>query len=362
MAWTPDSPDKWALDSGASDLWRLDSGDALTLGDGIAQFLAAKAAEGASPKTIEWYRMVLGRAARDLGAERGLEALTPAELRTWLLRLRETLAPISVAGYVRGLKAFGRWCAAEEVGDPRALRMLGRPRVPHKLVEPLSDDALRRLLDAAGVRDRAIVLLFLDTGLRLSEVAGLRPCDLRPDGSVKVLGKGARERIVPVGTAARHALLAYLRQEDGVDPAGSVFRTHGGRRLGARGVQQVFKRLKARAGIPGRCSPHTLRHTFARAFLVNGGDAFTLQRMLGHTTLDMVKRYVALADTDIAMRHRTASPADCLMGATGGHHQPDTMVVSPPPTRVRTRAAVPPRPLAPRPRAGEWALSSSGWR
>ena len=312
MAWTPDSPYKWALDSGSRDVWRLDSGGPLTLGEGVAQFLAAKAAEGASPKTSEWYRMLLGRAARDLGGDRPLEALTPGELRAWLLRLRETLAPISVAGYVRGLKAFANWCLAEEIADPKALRSLRRPKVPHKLVEPLSDDALRRLLEGASLRDRAIVLLFFDTGLRLSELAGLRPCDLRPDGSAKVMGKGARERIVPVGAAARQALLRYLRQEGGSDAGQPLFRSRRGGALGWRGIQQVFKRLKLRAGIPGRCSPHTLRHTFARAYLLNGGDAFSLQRMLGHSTLDMVKRYVALADTDLAARHRTASPADRL--------------------------------------------------
>ncbi|MCC6630383.1 MAG: hypothetical protein IT340_23625, partial [Chloroflexi bacterium] len=158
--------------------------------------MTAKAAEGASPKTIEWYRMVLGRANRNLGADRALDSLTPTELRAWLLTLRETLSPISVAGYVRGLKAFGRWCRAEELAQAAALCGLSRPRVPHKLVEPLGDDALRRLVDAGSVRDRAIVLLMLDTGLRLSELAGMRPCDLRPDGSVKVVGKGARERIV----------------------------------------------------------------------------------------------------------------------------------------------------------------------
>lgn len=104
---------------------------------------------------------------------------------------------------MRGLKVFGNWCAAEELAAAKALRSLRRPRVPHKLVEPLTDGAVRRLLDGASARDRAIVLLFLDTGLRLSELAGLRAVDLRPDGSVKVMGKGARERIVPVGTVAR---------------------------------------------------------------------------------------------------------------------------------------------------------------
>ena len=311
-----DTPDKWAPDPSVLDAWALDSSTGgPSLGTAIEHFLTAKAAEGASPKTIEWYRMVLGRAGRDLGVDRALDSLTSKELRAWLLTLRETLSPISVAGYVRGLKAFGGWCATDELADAAALRGLQRPRVPHKLVEPLDDVALRRMLDAASVRDRAIVLLMLDTGLRLSELAGLRPSDLRPDGSLKVMGKGARERIVPVGGVARQALARSLRQASVTDADAAIFRARGGGALGARGVQQVFKRLKTRAGIPGRCSPHTLRHTFARAYLLNGGDAFSLQRMLGHSTLDMVKRYVALADTDLAARHAVASPADRLVAA-----------------------------------------------
>jgi site-specific recombinase XerD len=319
VQWAPDTSDKWAPDPGARNEWALDTAAGpLTLRTAVEHFLTAKAAEGASPKTIEWYRMVLGRAARDLGPRRPLDALTPAELRTWLLGLRATLSPISVAGYVRGLKAFGNWCAAEQLAEARSLRTLRRPQVPHKLVEPLSDEAVRRLLAAGSVRDRAIVLLMLDTGLRLSEVAGLRGCDLRSDGSVKVLGKGARERIVPVGNAARQALLRYLRQLPRANLDEPIFRARAGGSLSARGVQQVFNRLKARAGIPGRCSPHLLRHTFARSYLVNGGDAFSLQRMLGHTTLDMVKRYVALSDADLAVRHQTASPADRLFSGRGG--------------------------------------------
>jgi site-specific recombinase XerD len=156
---------------------------------------------------------------------------------------------------------------------------------------------------------RAILLLFLDTGLRLSELAALRMADLRPDGSVKVMGKGARERIVPVGSVARQALARYLWVRSTPDADQPIFRSErGGGPLGGRGIQQVFRGLKLRAGVPGRCSPHSLRHTFARSYLVNGGDAFSLQRILGHATLDMVKRYVALADSDLATRHRLASP------------------------------------------------------
>jgi site-specific recombinase XerD len=104
-----------------------------------------------------------------------------------------------------------------------------------------------------------------------------------------------------------------VRQEQPAGAEAPIFRSRRGGALGWRGIQQVFVRLKARAGIPDRCSPHLLRHTSAHAYLVNGGDVFTLQRILGHTTLDVEKRYVALAEGDLVVRHRAASPADKLM-------------------------------------------------
>jgi integrase len=152
--------------------------------------------------------------------------------------------------------------------------------------EPVRDDVILWLLGLAGVRDKAIVLLFLDTGLRLSEITGLHLRDLRPDGSVKVMGKGARERIGPVGAAARRAVSTSLAERRATTPDDAVFMGQQGP-LGDRGIAQILTRLKVQAGISGRLSPHSLRHTFARAYLVNGGDIFTLQRILGHSTLDM---------------------------------------------------------------------------
>ncbi len=118
MQWAPDSPDKWAPDLGARNEWALDSPAApLTFGAAVEHFPDRQGAEGASPKTLEWYRMVLGRAARDLSPWRPLDARMPTELRSWLVGLRATLSPISVAGYVRGLKAFGNWCVTEELAE-----------------------------------------------------------------------------------------------------------------------------------------------------------------------------------------------------------------------------------------------------
>ena len=186
----------------------------------------------------------------------------------------------------------------------------------HKLIDPVPDDTLRRLLGLASVRDRAILLLLLDTGLRVFEAAGIRLGDLRPDGSVKVMGMGAKEQIVPIGSTARGAIVRYLGQRGPGAPDAPLFLGRRGA-LDWRGMQQVLKRLKTRAGITGRCSPHSLRHTFARSYLVNGGDVFSLQQILGHTTLDMVKRYVSLADADVAAKHRVASPADRLLETKG---------------------------------------------
>jgi site-specific recombinase XerD len=285
----------------------------IEIGHAVELFCDAKEAEGLSPRTVRWYSDILRRAVARFGAHAVLEAIDAPAWRVWLVELRATLAPVSVAGYVRCLHVFGNWLAAEELAEAVAIRRLAKPRVPRKLIEPLNDDELRELLARAGTRDQAILLLLLDTGLRVSEAAGIRFRDLRPDGAIKVMGKGAKERLVPVGTSSRRAIGRYLAQRGRGEPDEPVFLAESGTGLTFHGIQQLLKRLKASAGLERRCSPHTFRHTFAHNYLVNGGDVFTLQRILGHTSLDMVRRYVALADTDVASRHDMASPADHLL-------------------------------------------------
>ena len=318
MRSAPDSTPTCAPDSfGASGI-ALDSGGVLAIGIGAATdfFCAAKAAEGASPRTVEWYGMILVRAVRRFGDPRPVDAITAAELRAWLLELRSSLAPESIAGYVRGLKAFGNWCVAEELAAAPGFRALRRPHVPRRLIAPFSDAELRSLLALADERERALVLLLFDTGLRLSELVSLRVGDVRPDGTLHVVGKGAKERIVPLGTTARRALVRYLGTRARASATDPLFTGRQGA-LSQRGTQQAIARLGRRAGVGTRCSPHTFRHTFARGYLVNGGDVFSLQQILGHATLDMVRRYVTLSEADLVARHRAASPADRLAGVRG---------------------------------------------
>ncbi len=330
LTWAPDSDSRRGRASDSFGAWAprastasepnqmLGSNQMLSLRRAAEVFCAAKEAEGLSPRTIAWYAMILDRLIGRFGSERPVDELAPADLRAWLVELRATLAPVSIAGYVRGLRAVGNWLASDGVAEARALRTLARPRVPHKVMEPLSDADLRRLLAAADVRDRAILLLLLDTGLRVSEAAGISLGDLRADASIKVMGKGAKERIVPVGAATRAAIGRYLERRELGSATAPLFVNQAGERLTLTGIQQLLKRLRARAGVGARCNPHTFRHTFARNYLVNGGDVFTLQRMLGHTSLEMVRRYVALADGDVALRHRAASPADHLLAVRRG--------------------------------------------
>lgn len=297
---------------------------AIGLRAALEAFCAGKAAEGLSPRSIVWYRMIGERLVRHFGAERPVDAITPPELRAWLVELRATLSPMSVAGYVRGLRALGNWLANDGLAAARALRALANPRVPRRVIEPLSDADLRRLLAHAGERDAAIVLLLLDTGLRVSEVVGIRLGDLRRDGGIKVTGKGDAERIVPVGGAARRAVGAYLAARGPGAPGERLFLNQADAALTPSGISQLLRRLRRRAGVSARCNPHSFRHTFAHNYLVNGGDALTLQRILGHSSFEMVKRYVRLTEVDLAGRHRSASPADRLLAppATGGAVRP----------------------------------------
>ena len=123
MATSPDYSPVCSPDTSGPSGTSLDTSGPIPIGLGAAAdlFCAAKAAEGASPRTVEWYRMILVRAVRRFGEARPVDAIPAAELRAWLLELRASLAPESIAGYVRGLKAFGNWCAAEEVAAARRL-------------------------------------------------------------------------------------------------------------------------------------------------------------------------------------------------------------------------------------------------
>jgi site-specific recombinase XerD len=227
-----------------------------------------------------------------------------------------------VRGYVQVIKGLYTWLTEEGYLDDNPIVRVKMPRTPRYVVRPVEDGDVRRLLAAINQRtplrkrDLALFLLLLDTGMRLGEVARLSLADgqeATQRGMLRVFGKGSRERYVPVGRAARSALRRYLDLSRPEGQTQALFLTWDGQPLAPEGIRQVVRRVAARAGVR-RVHPHKLRHTAAVTFLRCGGDAFALQRILGHSSLTMTRNYVALTDADMKAAHEKASPADRFWG------------------------------------------------
>jgi site-specific recombinase XerD len=225
--------------------------------------------------------------------------------------------------YVRSLRIFYSWLVSEGIIENSPYDGVKIPPPPIKVVSTFSPsqiDQLLKVIDkktATGYRDYAIILTFLDTAIRLSELCSLKVESLRlEEGYGVVQGKGNKERIFPMGKQLQRVLWSYIeryRPEPVIPKYTSVFLTRDGNPLKGKMVETMMKRHGKRAKLTGvRCSPHTLRHTAAISFLRNGGDLFSLQRILGHSSLEMTRRYCTVSDVDVKRIHTTASPVDNL--------------------------------------------------
>jgi len=159
----------------------------------------------------------------------------------------------------------------------------------------------------------------------VSELCNLKRDNLWLDeGMLKVVGKGNKERLIPIGKQVQRLLWRYInryRPEPAMASYDFLFLTRKGKPLTKDRVEKIMTCYGRKAELKGvRCSPHTLRHTAAMKFLRNGGDVFSLQRMLGHVSLEMTRRYCELADIDVKRAHMTASPVDNLALRQSGNH------------------------------------------
>lgn len=285
--------------------------------------------EGKSPRTVGWYNEVLGLFYAWLegeGLSTALGDIDEMVVRQFILYLQsrpgtkgKTLSSHSMYNRVNALKSFFNWVHKMGYTEEHVLKGLRQPKRSELLIEPLTPEEIAKVYAAVntkaalGARNTAIISLMLDTGVRLSEVAGLKAHDVHLEMQyVKVMGKGSKERIVSFGASCLKTLLHYYFHFGGQQTnqdADTFFLTIDGYPMSSSAVRSVVKRLAKASGIL-RLHPHLLRHTYATMFLLNGGDVFLLKQNLGHTTLSMVQQYIHIVAQTAAVRSQGFSPLD----------------------------------------------------
>ena len=267
-----------------------------------------------SPNTLDGYRRDLTALAAWAEAQsRELLALGGEDIRAFVAaEHRRGLSPKSLQRRLSAVRSFYRWLLKHGriVASPAAA--IRAPKAPRKLPQVLDPDEAKALVEVPtdvplGLRDRALLELFYSSGLRLSELCALRWRDLDlADGLVTVLGKGSKQRSVPVGSHAREALAAW-RRETGAGNDAPVFPGRNGP-ITPRAVQLRLRRLAQRQGLFKRVHPHLLRHSFASHVLESSGDLRGVQELLGHADIATTQIYTHLDFQHLAKVYDAAHP------------------------------------------------------
>ncbi len=290
--------------------------------------------EGKSPKTIEWYTCFLEKFLQFLNSRFypvNIDEIDKHHIREFVSYLQldaktphqcKPLSQATVQGYVRTLKSFFSWATREEYLVSNPMTKIPVPKATTRVTNTFSQEQIARLIavyqgyNGSGCRNLTILLLLLDSGIRVSELVGIDLGDIGlAEGTIKIRrAKGNKERLVPIGSLVQRTLWKYLnhyRPRPLTDKVTRLFLSEEGLPLTRSGIQQMLRRSGKRAGITGvRCSPHTFRHTFAKNYLLNGGDIFSLQKILGHSSLASVRLYLNLFSSDVKKQHQRFSPVD----------------------------------------------------
>jgi site-specific recombinase XerD len=230
----------------------------------------------------------------------------------------------TVHHYYSALRAFYNWAVREGFVPQSPVAKVKVAKAKPRVMQPYSVEQIKKMLPVCdydcqhgakfgGSRNRALILMFLDSGLRLSELANVKLKDIDVDnGWIRVTGKGNKERVVRVGKTAQKALWRYLMYR-GETSKQVLWLSEERKPLHGSGIQSSIDRIKKRAGIEEMGCVHRFRHSFALSFLRADRNPFNLQYLLGHNSLEMVKRYTATLGMEDALKaHETASPADLL--------------------------------------------------
>ena len=275
--------------------------------------------------------MFLGFLTQHLGREpdlAALKALSVADLRAWLAQraTNDGVGNATRARQVSAMRTFFRFLARREGVSNPAFRLLASPKVRPRLPKPLSIEDARAVAENVGeasnaaaiqARDVALCTLLYGCGLRIAEALALSVAEApQPgsDASLRVTGKGAKQRLVPVIPAVRTAIAAWIRHRPAGDPAAPLFIGARGGRLSAGVAQRAVRQFRGLAGLPDHATPHALRHSFATHLLQAGADLRTIQDLLGHASLATTQGYTAVDEARLLTVWRTAHPKASTTG------------------------------------------------
>jgi integrase/recombinase XerC len=281
--------------------------------DALARWLDhLKAIDGAADRTVDAYRTDVLAFLSFLQMHHGepsglgpLSRVTVSDMRSWMAHERgRGLSARSLARALSSVKGFMRWLAEREGFDPTAVLSTRAPKFRKKLPRPLDVDAAQAMLETVemqasepwiAARDGAVVTLLWGCGLRISEALSLDGGDYPIGPSLRIIGKGGKERIVPVIAPARDAVAAYVAACPYPPEAGHpLFRGARGGPLNPRLVQKAMERGRLQLGLPSTATPHAMRHSFATHLLSAGGDLRAIQELLGHASLSTTQAYTAV--------------------------------------------------------------------
>jgi integrase/recombinase XerC len=247
-----------------------------------------------------------------------LQSLKPADVRAFLTARRaDGLGPQGVQRAVAAIRSFYRYLEREDLADGGAVRAVRSPKLPRTLPRPLSETDAQRAIDDAGdekepwiaARNAALITLLYGTGLRISEALSLRRGDAPLGDTLTIVGKGKKERAVPVVAAVREAVDAYVKICPFAPGRGApLFVSRRGKPMSAREAQALMQRVRGRLGLSPRATPHALRHSFATHLLQNGGDLRAVQELLGHASLSTTQRYTEVEGARVLAVYDAAHP------------------------------------------------------
>lgn len=298
----------------------------------VNYFLMYCESKNLTSNSVNWYKLMLDKFI-DYCEQKNIliESMTTPEARqyiNWLQnqknRENQSYRDNAINGFIRSAKVFFNYLLEDEYIEKNPFIKVRQIKTDKVIIHTFEPEEIKKMLNQfnnkyyCDIRDSLLIRLLYDTGLRISEAINLKIDNVDFERNLlKVFGKGHKERMVPFGRSVKREMLKFLakRQKEidkNIDER-YLFASKEGTPLSSRNVLRKIKQVGKKAGIEGkRLSPHTFRHTFCKTYLVNGGNLFALQTIMGHNKLETTRKYVYLLTEDIQKQHRQFSPLDNL--------------------------------------------------